>query len=59
MPRGVVHLADGFVIDYGIECLKHSGAVDNRKGRTASLLASNLTTYKARVDDDWVLTQAT
>jgi 3-phenylpropionate/trans-cinnamate dioxygenase ferredoxin subunit len=31
-----VHLADGLVMDYEVECPKHSGAFDIRTGRRAA-----------------------
>ena len=51
-----VHLADGFVMDYEIECPKHSGAFDYRTGAAKRLpLCVNLRTYPARVEDGRVL----
>jgi 3-phenylpropionate/trans-cinnamate dioxygenase ferredoxin subunit len=47
-----VHLADGLVIDYEIECPKHSGAFDIRSGEALRLPAcKNLKTYPARVEN--------
>ena len=46
-----VHLADGFVIDYEIECPKHAGAFDYRTGSAKRPPPCvNLKTYPARVD---------
>lgn len=46
-----VHLADGMVIDYEIECPKHSGIFDIRTGEAKRLPACvNLKTYAARID---------
>ncbi len=43
-----VHLADGFVMDYEIECPKHSGAFDYRTGAAKRLPPCvNLRTYPA------------
>lgn len=51
-----VHLADGFVMDYEVECPKHSGAFDIRNGHALRLPAcKNLRTYEARVEGDTVL----
>ncbi len=51
-----VHLADGFVMDYEIECPKHSGAFDIRTGNALRLPAcKNLKTYEARVEGGAVL----
>ena len=51
-----VHLADGFVMDYEIECPKHSGAFDYRTGAAKRLPPCiNLRTYPARVEDGRVL----
>ena len=51
-----VHLADGFVMDYEIECPKHSGAFDYRTGAAKRLPpCMNLRTYPARVEDGRVL----
>jgi 3-phenylpropionate/trans-cinnamate dioxygenase ferredoxin subunit len=41
-----VHLADGLVIDFEVECPKHSGAFDYRTGEAIRLPAcENLRTY--------------
>jgi 3-phenylpropionate/trans-cinnamate dioxygenase ferredoxin component len=51
-----VHLADGLVVDYEIECPKHSSTFDYRTGSALRLPACiNLTTYEARVDGGRVL----
>jgi 3-phenylpropionate/trans-cinnamate dioxygenase ferredoxin subunit len=51
-----VHLADGFVMDYEVECPKHSGAFDIRTGNALRLPAcKNLKTYETRVEGDTVL----
>jgi len=45
-----VHLADGLVMDYEIECPKHSGMFDYRTGEAKRLPACrNLNTYAARI----------
>lgn len=50
-----VHLADGLVMDYEIECPKHSGAFDYRTGEALRLPAcENLRTYPAQVVDGTV-----
>ena len=47
-----VHLADGLVMDYEIECPKHSGAFDYRTGEAMRLPAcENLRTYPVQVVD--------
>jgi 3-phenylpropionate/trans-cinnamate dioxygenase ferredoxin subunit len=47
-----VHLADGLVMDYEIECPKHSGAFDYRTGEAKRLPACvNLKSYPARIED--------
>jgi 3-phenylpropionate/trans-cinnamate dioxygenase ferredoxin component len=51
-----VHLADGFVMDYEVECPKHSGAFDYRTGAAKRLPPCvNLRTYPVRVDGGRVL----
>lgn len=46
-----VHLAEGLVMDYEIECPKHSGAFDIRTGNALRLPAcKNLARYEARVE---------
>jgi MocE subfamily Rieske [2Fe-2S] domain protein len=51
-----VHLADGLVMDYEIECPKHSGAFDIRSGDALRLPAcKNLKTHEARVEQGKVL----
>ena len=45
-----VHLADGLVIEYEIECPKHAGAFDYRSGEPLRLPPCvNLKTYPAKV----------
>ena len=47
-----VHLADGLVMDYSIECPKHAGEFDYRTGEaTRSPACRNLKTYRAKVED--------
>ena len=47
-----VHLADGLVMDYEIECPKHQGAFDYRTGEALRLPPClNLKVYPARVQD--------
>src|SRR5271165_2893224 len=51
-----VHLADGFVMDYEIECPKHSGAFDYRTGVAKRLPPCiNLRTFPVRVEQGRVL----
>lgn len=51
-----VHLCDGLVMDYEIECPKHSGVFDIRTGEAMRLPACvNLRTYPARVDGSRIL----
>jgi 3-phenylpropionate/trans-cinnamate dioxygenase ferredoxin subunit len=51
-----VHLADGLVMDYEIECPKHSGAFDIRTGDALRLPAcKNLKMHDARVEDGKVM----
>lgn len=46
-----VHLANGLVMDYAIECPKHSGEFDYRTGEaTRSPPCKNLKTYATRVE---------
>lgn len=46
-----IHLADGLVVDYEIECPKHSGVFDYRTGDAIRLPAcKNLATYPARLE---------
>ena len=47
-----IHLADGLVMDYEVECPKHSGAFDYRSGEAIRLPAcKDLRTYPAEVVD--------
>lgn len=51
-----VHLCDGLVMDYEIECPKNSGIFDIRTGEAKRLPACvNLRTYPARVEGGRVL----
>lgn len=51
-----IHLADGLVMDYEIECPKHSGVFDYRTGMAKRPPAcKNLNTYKARIEDGAVM----
>src|SRR5215467_4000937 len=51
-----IHLADGLVMDYEIECPKHSGVFDYRTGEAMRLPAcKNLNTYQAKVEDGDIL----
>lgn len=53
-----VHLADGLVMDYEIECPKHFGVFDYRTGEAKRLPAcANLNVYAARVDDGLVFVE--
>lgn len=47
-----IHLSEGLVMDYEIECPKHSGVFDYRTGEAMRLPACvNLRCYPARVED--------
>jgi 3-phenylpropionate/trans-cinnamate dioxygenase ferredoxin subunit len=47
-----VHLADGLVMDYEIECPKHHGAFDYRTGEALRLPPCvNLKTYPAKLEN--------
>ncbi|MGO4335189.1 MocE family 2Fe-2S type ferredoxin [Labrys sp. KB_33_2] len=51
-----IHLADGLVMDYEIECPKHSGIFDYRTGEAKRLPAcKNLNVYVARIADGTVM----
>src|SRR5689334_3351921 len=51
-----VHLADGLVMDFTIECPKHNGQFDYRTGEAVQMPACiNLKTYPVRVENDRVL----
>lgn len=53
-----VHLADGLVMDYVIECPKHNGQFDYRNGEAMRApVCVNLGTYPAKVEDGRVLVQ--
>jgi 3-phenylpropionate/trans-cinnamate dioxygenase ferredoxin subunit len=53
-----VHLADGLVIDYEIECPKHNGTFDYRSGEAGNLpVCIDLATYPVKVEDDRVLVE--
>ncbi|MBP9184427.1 MAG: Rieske 2Fe-2S domain-containing protein [Fuscovulum sp.] len=53
-----VHLSDGLVMDYQIECPKHSGVFDIRTGEARRLPACvNLRSHAARVAAGRVLVQ--
>lgn len=46
-----VHLSEGLLMDYEIECPKHSGVFDVRTGEARRLPACiNLRTYEARAE---------
>ena len=51
-----VHLCDGLVMDFLIECPKHNGQFDYRTGKAARLPAcDNLKTFAVKLDGDRVL----
>lgn len=53
-----VHLSEGLLMDYEIECPKHSGIFDIRTGEAKRLPACvNLRTYPARVESGRVMIQ--
>ena len=50
-----VHLADGLVMDYTIECPKHNGRFDYRTGAAKGApVCINLKTYATKVENDEV-----
>ncbi|MFK0333765.1 MocE family 2Fe-2S type ferredoxin [Rhizobium sp. NPDC090275] len=50
-----IHLADGLVIDFEVECPKHSGAFDYRTGEALRLPAcENLQTYPVQIVDGMI-----
>ena len=47
-----VHLSEGLVMEYRIECPKHNGVFDYRTGEAVRApVCVNLKTYKTRVED--------
>lgn len=53
-----VHLADGLVMDYTIECPKHNGQFDYRTGEARRApVCVNLATYPVKVEGTRVLVQ--
>ncbi len=53
-----VHLADGLVTDYAVECPKHSSVFDYRTGEVETPPAcENLRTYPVKVENGRVLIQ--
>jgi 3-phenylpropionate/trans-cinnamate dioxygenase ferredoxin component len=53
-----VHLAEGLVMDYVIECPKHNGQFDYRTGEAKRApVCVNLATYPVRVDGGRVFVQ--
>ena len=53
-----VHLADGLVMDYLIECPKHNGQFDYRTGAARRApVCVNLRTYPVKVDGGQVLVE--
>ena len=51
-----VHLADGMVIEFEIECPKHNGVFDYRSGAALRTPACDaLSTYPVKVENDRVL----
>ncbi len=50
-----VHLSEGMVFDYEIECPKHSGVFDYRNGEALRPpVCINLNTYPTRIEADLV-----
>ena len=48
-----VHLADGLVMDYTIECPKHNGRFDYRTGAAKGApVCINLKTYATKIEND-------
>lgn len=53
-----VHLEDGLVMDYVIECPKHNGQFDYRTGEALRApVCESLQTYPVKVEDGRVLIQ--
>jgi len=53
-----VHLADGLVMDYVIECPKHNGQFDYRNGKALRApVCEDLATYPTRLENGRVLVQ--
>jgi 3-phenylpropionate/trans-cinnamate dioxygenase ferredoxin component len=53
-----VHLADGLVMEYVIECPKHNGRFDIRSGKALGApVCVNLKTYPAKIEGSAVLIQ--
>ncbi len=53
-----VHLADGLVMDFLIECPKHNGQFDYRTGEAKRTpVCINLRTYAVQLEGDRVLVQ--
>lgn len=53
-----VHLADGLVIDYTIECPKHSGLFDYRTGEAlAPPVCVHLQCFKVKIEDGSVFVE--
>lgn len=51
-----IHLADGLVIDYTIECHKHNGRFDYRTGQAKGVpVCINLKTYAVKIEAGKVL----
>lgn len=51
-----VHLADGLVMDYVVECPKHNGQFDYRTGEAMRApVCKNLGTYPVKLEDETVL----
>ena len=51
-----VHLEDGLVMEYEIECPKHNATFDYRTGEALRAPACiNLNTYETRIDGDNIL----
>ena len=55
-----VHLADGLVMDYEIECPKHNGLFDYRSGKALRApVCVNLQTYPTKVEGGRLLVEVT
>jgi 3-phenylpropionate/trans-cinnamate dioxygenase ferredoxin subunit len=55
-----VHLEDGLVMDYVVECPRHNGRFDIRTGEALSAPACvDLGTYSARVENGRILVKVT
>lgn len=53
-----IHLEDGFVMDYTLECPKHNGTFDYRTGEAlAPPVCVDLKTYNTKIEDGAVFVE--